>query len=231
MLRYDLTTLLHNFSAIPTTRSANRLAIGNPFGVGKTVTFGIISASPQSPGHHTSRNSPTGARSTPKLLARSSIQRPLIEQHRDLSRDRRRIAWQSFCAPRGTAKKVLEQIIKAGRLTRGWMASGSGHDHRARGFFQAAEIRGALITEDSGTPLIKRTQARDILVQFKQADHRPSSMLNLVAALPRLSVFKVVRSKRKGREGRHRRRPLQQLEKARESSLARAALRELSGDA
>ena len=101
------------------------LAIGNPFGVGQTVTMGIVSA--------TGRNA-LGINTFENFIQTDAAINPgnsggaLVDAHGDLVGINTAIFSQTggsvgigFAIPSGLAKGVMEQIIEHGRPLRGWL--------------------------------------------------------------------------------------------------------------
>jgi len=101
------------------------LAIGNPFGVGQTVTSGIVSA--------LGRNQ-LGINTFENFIQTDAAINPgnsggaLIDVNGNLEGINTAIYSRSggsmgigFAIPVSTAKQVLEDIVKAGKVTRGWI--------------------------------------------------------------------------------------------------------------
>ena len=201
------------------------LAIGNPFGVGQTVTLGIISATGRS---HLGINTFENFIQTDAAINPGNSGGALVDTSGQLIGINTAIYSRTpggaslgigFAIPASTAKQVLEQIVQNGQVTRGWIGVGVQDMTRELSeSFKLPEIRGALITEVfRGTPADKAgIKLGDILVAVDgKAVTDSSSMLNLVAALApgRQATLKVVRSQQetslKVVVGR---RPLQQRE-------------------
>jgi serine protease DegQ len=182
------------------------LAIGNPFGVGQTVTFGIVSAVGRS---HLGINTFENFIQTDAAINPGNSGGALVDTSGQLIGINTAIYSRSqggaslgigFAIPASTAKQVLEQIMETGQVTRGWIGVGvQDMTKELSDSFKLPEIRGALITEVfRGTPADKAgIKLGDILVAV---DGKPvtdsSSMLNLVAALNpgKQATFKIVRS-------------------------------------
>ena len=103
------------------------LAIGNPFGVGQTVTMGIVSA--------TGRNR-LGINAFENFIQTDAPINPgnsggaLVDARGDLVGINTAIYSQTgssagigFAVPVKTAKTVMEQLIKTGRVERGWLGA------------------------------------------------------------------------------------------------------------
>src|SRR5882672_11287180 len=135
------------------------LAIGNPFGVGQTVTMGIVSALGRS---QLGINTAIYSRSGGSLGI-------------------------GFAIPASSAKQVMEQIIETGSVTRGWIGveaqeitpeiADSFHLSSTNGVLIAGVLRGGPAEKAGLKP-------GDILVAIEGRPVKdPNSMLNLVAAL------------------------------------------------
>jgi serine protease DegQ len=201
------------------------LAIGNPFGVGQTVTLGIISATGRS---HLGINTFENFIQTDAAINPGNSGGALVDASGQLIGINTAIYSRTpggaslgigFAIPASTAKQVLEQIMQSGQVTRGWIGVGVQDMTRELSeSFKLPEIRGALITEVfRGTPADKAgIKLGDILIAVEgKAVTDSSSMLNLVAALNpgKQATLKLVRSQQettlKVVVGR---RPLQQRE-------------------
>jgi serine protease DegQ len=182
------------------------LAIGNPFGVGQTVTAGIISAVGRSQlGINTFEN----FIQTDAAINPGNSGGALVDASGQLLGINTAIYSRTpggaslgigFAIPASTAKQVLEQIMQNGQVTRGWIGVGvQDMTKELSESFKLPEIRGALITEVfRGTPADKAgIKLGDILVAVDgNTVTDSSSMLNLVAALNpgKQATLKVVRS-------------------------------------
>ncbi len=101
------------------------LAIGNPFGVGQTVTSGIVSALGRS---HLGINTFENFIQTDAPINPGNSGGALVDSNGNLVGINTAIYSQSggsmgigFAIPVSLAKTVLEQIIKTGSVTRGWI--------------------------------------------------------------------------------------------------------------
>jgi len=167
------------------------LAIGNPFGVGQTVTMGIVSALGRSQlGINTFEN----FIQTDAAINPGNSGGALIDTAGNLVGINTAIYSRSggslgigFAIPASSAKQIMEQIIQTGSVTRGWIgveaqeitpevvescgiSSGSG-----------VLIAGVLPRGPAEKAGLKRC---DILVAIEGSPVKdPNSMLNLVAAL------------------------------------------------
>jgi Do/DeqQ family serine protease len=167
------------------------LAIGNPFGVGQTVTSGIVSALGRTGlGINTFENFiQTDAAINPGNSGGALIDAAgnLVGINTAIFTRTGSSAGIGFAIPVSTAKVVLDQIVKSGSVTRGWI----GVEVQELGPSQAESFklgssRGALIAGVlRGGPADKAgVKPGDILLEVQGkpvAD--PAGMLNLIAAL------------------------------------------------
>jgi serine protease DegQ len=182
------------------------LAIGNPFGVGQTVTLGIISAVGRS---HLGINTFENFIQTDAAINPGNSGGALVDTSGHLIGINTAIYSRTpggaslgigFAIPASTAKQVLEQIMQTGQVTRGWIGVGvQDMTKELSESFRLPQIRGALITEVfRGTPADKAgVKLGDILVAVEGKPVTDSStMLNLVSALNpgKQATFKIVRS-------------------------------------
>jgi serine protease DegQ len=101
------------------------LAIGNPFGVGQTVTMGIVSALKR---NHLGLNTFENFIQTDAAINPGNSGGALVDVEGSLIGINSAIYSPSggslgigFAIPVSTAKKVMEQIIQSGAVTRGWI--------------------------------------------------------------------------------------------------------------
>lgn len=130
----DLAVLKINMSPLPTitlgrideTRVGDVvLAIGNPFGVGQTVTMGIVSALGR---NHLGINTFENFIQTDAPINPGNSGGALVDAHGNLLGINTAIYSRSggslgigFAIPVSTARSVLESIITTGAVTRGWI--------------------------------------------------------------------------------------------------------------
>src|SRR4249919_3024880 len=167
------------------------LAIGNPFGVGQTVTGGIVSALGRTGlGINTFEN----FIQTDAAINPGNSGGALVDVGGNLVGINTAIFTRSggsmgigFAIPVSTARMVLEQIVKSGSVTRGWIGVEVQEiTPPVAESFRLQSTRGALIAGVlRGGPADKAgMKPGDVLVEVEGrpvAD--PTSMLNLVAAL------------------------------------------------
>jgi serine protease DegQ len=170
------------------------LAIGNPFGVGQTVTLGIISALGRSQlGINTFEN----FIQTDAAINPGNSGGALVDAQGNLIGINTAIYSRTpggaslgigFAIPVSTARHVMEQIIRQGSVTRGWI--GVGVQDMTKEFsesFNLPDVRGALISQVlGGSPADKAgVKPGDILVAVDGKGVKDSaSVLNLIAGLP-----------------------------------------------
>src|SRR5712691_6696220 len=167
------------------------LAIGNPFGVGQTVTGGIVSALGRTGlGINTFEN----FIQTDAAINPGNSGGALVDASGNLIGINTAIFSRSggsigigFAIPVSTAKMVLDQIVKSGSVTRGWIGVEVQEiTPPIAESFKLGATRGALIAGVlRGGPADKAgVKPGDILVEVEGkpvAD--PAAMLNLIAAL------------------------------------------------
>ena len=169
------------------------LAIGNPFGVGQTVTLGIVSALGRSQlGINTFEN----FIQTDAAINPGNSGGALVDTSGNLIGINTAIYSRTpggaslgigFAIPAGTAKTVMEQIIETGSVQRGWIGVGvQDMTPEIAESFKIPGTRGTLITEVfRGTPADRGgVKAGDVLVAVDgKVVTDSASMLNLIAAL------------------------------------------------
>ncbi len=167
------------------------LAIGNPFGVGQTVTSGIVSALGRTGlGINTFEN----FIQTDAAINPGNSGGALIDAQGNLVGINTAIFSRSggstgigFAIPVSTAKMVLEQIVKNGSVTRGWIGVEVQEiTPPLAESFRLGGTRGALVAYVlPGSPAARAgVKQGDVLVEVQGrpvAD--PAGMLNLIAAL------------------------------------------------
>ena len=167
------------------------LAIGNPFGVGQTVTSGIVSALGRS-GLHI--NTFENFIQTDAAINPGNSGGALVDARGDLVGINTAIYSRSggsmgigFAIPVSTAKMVLEQIIRSGTVTRGWIGVEVQEITPAIAeSFKLPDANGAIIAGVlPGGPADKAgAKLGDVLIAINGAPvDDPQGMLNLVAAL------------------------------------------------
>jgi serine protease DegQ len=168
------------------------LAIGNPFGVGETVTMGIVSALKRD---HLGLNTFESYIQTDAAINPGNSGGALIDVNGNLIGINSAIYSPNggslgigFAIPVSTAKKTMEQIIQHGTVTRGWIGAGVQElTPELAESFKLGAVRGVLITD-----VIKNSPAEqagiktgDLLLSIEaQPIQDWSAMLETVAAIP-----------------------------------------------
>ena len=179
------------------------LAIGNPFGVGQTVTFGIISAL----GRHMGISTFEDSIQTDAAINPGNSGGALVDLSGSLLGINNAIYSRSggsqgigFAIPSSLVRRVMEQIIETGVVTRGWIGIGvQDMTPELAESLKLPKVNGALITEVvNGSPADGAgLKPGDILVGVEhKAVTDSASTLALIAALkPGTTVpLKVVRA-------------------------------------
>ena len=182
------------------------LAVGNPFAVGQTVTMGIVSAVKR---NHLGLNAFENFIQTDAAINPGNSGGALVDVNGNLIGINSAIYSPNggslgigFAIPASTAKKIMEQIILTGSVTRGWIGVAVQEiTPELAESFKLGKIQGVLISEvvRSGPADQAKVKAGDILTS---ADNKPiidsSSMLETIAALqPGKSVtLKLLRNQR-----------------------------------
>jgi serine protease DegQ len=167
------------------------LAIGNPFGVGQTVTSGIVSALGRSQlGINTFEN----FIQTDAAINPGNSGGPLVDAGGNLVGINTAIYSRSggsmgigFAIPVSTAKQVMESIIKTGSVTRGWIGVEVQEITPALAeSFKLKDTRGAIIAGvlRNGPADKAGVKPGDVLVAIEgKPVTDPQNMLTLVAGL------------------------------------------------
>ncbi|OGA03802.1 MAG: 2-alkenal reductase [Betaproteobacteria bacterium RIFCSPLOWO2_02_FULL_64_12] len=166
------------------------LAIGNPFGIGQTVTMGIVSGLGRTPRINVFEN----FIQTDAAINPGNSGGALVDSAGNLVGINTAIYSRSggslgigFAIPVSTARQVMEQIIQTGTVTRGWIGVEAQEiTPEVAESFNMKPASGALISGVlRGGPADKAgVKPGDVLVAVEGKPVRdPSSMLNLVAAL------------------------------------------------
>ena len=167
------------------------LAIGNPFGVGQTVTMGIVSALGRS---HLGINTFENFIQTDAAINPGNSGGALIDSNGDLVGINTAIYSRSggslgigFAIPVSSAKQVMEQIISSGSVTRGWIGVEAQEiSAELAESFKLRSTAGALIAGvvRGGPAETAGIKPGDILMTVEgKPVGDPSAMLNLIAAL------------------------------------------------
>lgn len=181
------------------------LAIGNPFGVGQTVTMGIVSGLGRTPGINTFEN----FIQTDAAINPGNSGGALVDASGNLVGINTAIYSQSggslgigFSIPASTARRVLESIVETGSVKRGWIGVEAQEiTAELAESFKLASTSGALIAGVlRGGPAEKAgIKPGDILTTVAGKPVRnTASMLDLVAGLTpgKSSTLKLLRDNR-----------------------------------
>jgi serine protease DegQ len=181
------------FGSVESTRVGDVvLAIGNPFGVGQTVTMGIVSALGRS---HLGINTFENFIQTDAAINPGNSGGALVDADGNLLGINTAIYSQSggslgigFAIPVSSAKRIMEEIIRTGTVTRGWIGVEAQEitPELAESFGLRRDIDGALIAGVlRGSPAdTAGIRPGDILVGVGgQAVKDPQAMLDVIANL------------------------------------------------
>jgi serine protease Do len=168
------------------------LAIGNPFGIGQTVTMGIISATGRS---HVGIADYEDFIQTDAAINPGNSGGPLVDIEGDLVGINTAIISRSggyqgigFAIPTNIAKAVLDAIVEHGRIIRGWLGvSVQEVSQQIAAEFGLKKPGGALIVEVSPrSPAAKAGLRRgDIIVRYGDEEIEEATALrNLIADTP-----------------------------------------------
>ena len=167
------------------------LAVGNPFAVGQTVTMGIVSAVKR---NHLGLNAFENFIQTDAAINPGNSGGALVDVNGNLIGINSAIYSPNggslgigFAIPVSTAKKVMEQIILSGSVTRGWIGVAVQEiTPELAESFKLGKIQGVLISEvvRGGPADQAKIKAGDILTSV---DNKPladsDSMLETIAGL------------------------------------------------
>jgi serine protease DegQ len=182
------------------------LAVGNPFGVGQTVTMGIVSALKR---NHLGLNTFENFIQTDAAINPGNSGGALVDVNGNLIGINSAIYSPNggslgigFAIPVSTAKKIMEQIIQNGSVIRGWVGVAVQElTPELAESFKLGEAQGVLISEVvKGSPADKAgIKAGDILTTV---DNKPltdsNAMLETISGLPpgKVAVLKLLRNQR-----------------------------------
>jgi serine protease DegQ len=169
------------------------LAIGNPFGVGQTITFGIVSGLGRT---HLGITVFENFIQTDAAINPGNSGGALVDASGNLVGINTAIYSQSasgasigigYAIPAGTARQVMEQIIQKGSVTRGWIGVGvQDVTKEIAESFKLGVNGGVLITQvERGGPADKAgIKLGDVLLRVNdRAVADTTGMLNMIAAL------------------------------------------------
>ena len=169
------------------------LAIGNPFGVGQTVTFGIISALARS---HLGINTFENFIQTDAAINPGNSGGALVDINGNMIGINTAIYSRTpggaslgigFAIPATTAKMVLDQLVATGSVTRGWIGVAVQElTPELAESLKIADLRGTLITEVfADTPAAQGgMKPGDVLIAVDgKAVTDSAGMLTLISAI------------------------------------------------
>ncbi|WP_018151995.1 S1C family serine protease [Leeia oryzae] len=167
------------------------LAIGQPFGFGQTVTMGIVSALGRS---HLGINTFENFIQTDAAINPGNSGGALVDNHGNLIGINSAIYSQSggsqgigFAIPASTVKDVMEQIIKNGSVTRGWIGvEVQDLSQELASSFNLSTSEGALIAGvvRNGPADRAGVRAGDLLTEIANKPLKDSyGMLDVIASL------------------------------------------------
>ncbi|HEX4985590.1 MAG TPA: Do family serine endopeptidase [Burkholderiales bacterium] len=210
----DLAVLKVDLAGLPSVTFGNAdklsvgdvvLAIGNPFGVGQTVTMGIVSALGRS---HLGISTFENFIQTDAAINPGNSGGALVDTSGNLIGINSAIYSRSggslgigFAIPANLAKQVMEQIVRTGAVTRGWIGvEVQDLSPDLAESFKLANVHGTLIAGVlRGGPADKAgIRPGDILLAVEAREVVDSTnMLNLIAALEpgKPATLKILRNR------------------------------------
>lgn len=167
------------------------LAIGNPFGVGQTVTMGIVGATGRS---HLGINTFENFIQTDAAINPGNSGGALINANGELVGINTAIFSKSggshgigFAIPAKLAEGVMQQLLKHGRVVRGWLGlAGQDMTPALAKSFNLKETTGVLISGvlEGGPADQAGIKPGDIITQIKNQDQQNANeILNYIATL------------------------------------------------
>jgi serine protease DegQ len=182
------------------------LAIGNPFGVGQTVTQGIVSALGR---NHLGINTYENFIQTDASINPGNSGGALIDAEGNLVGVNSAIYSRSggsmgigFAIPANIAKQVMEQIALNGSVTRGWIGiEAQDITPELAESFKLSKPQGSLIAGvlQNSPAALAGLKAGDVLLAINDKEvSDSSSMLNLIAVLKpnQKAVLKIARAEK-----------------------------------
>jgi serine protease DegQ len=182
------------------------LAIGNPFGVGQTVTMGIVSALGR---NHLGISTFENFIQTDAAINPGNSGGALVDASGNLVGINSAIYSRTggslgigFAIPVDLARKVMEEIVRTGAVTRGWIGvEVQDLSPELADSFRLADTKGTLIAGVMRGGPADRAGVRpgDILLSVEnQSVTDSSTMLNLIAALQpgKAATLKLLRNKK-----------------------------------
>jgi serine protease DegS/serine protease DegQ len=151
------------------------LAIGNPFGIGQTVTMGIVSAI----GRQLNLSSLENFIQTDAAINFGNSGGALVNAHGELVGINTSLIGQAvgaegigFAIPVQSAREVLDQIIQTGHVVRGWIGADYGAVPVSADSGLPSAARGVVVNDVSpgGPAALAGIQQRDVLLRIGDED-------------------------------------------------------------
>jgi serine protease DegQ len=151
------------------------LAIGNPFGIGQTVTMGIVSAI----GRQLNLSSLENFIQTDAAINFGNSGGALVNAHGELVGINTSLIGQAvgaegigFAIPVQSAREVLDQIVQTGHVVRGWIGADYGAVPVSADSGLPSAARGVVVNEVSpgGPAAMAGIQQRDVLLHIGNED-------------------------------------------------------------
>ncbi|HXP01520.1 MAG TPA: trypsin-like peptidase domain-containing protein [Luteibacter sp.] len=151
------------------------LAIGNPFGIGQTVTMGIVSAI----GRQLNLSSLENFIQTDAAINFGNSGGALVNAHGELVGINTSLIGQAvgaegigFAIPVQSARDVLDQIVQTGHVVRGWIGADYGAVPVSADSGLPSAARGVVVNEISpgGPAALAGIQQRDVLLKLGDED-------------------------------------------------------------
>ncbi|HEV7779555.1 MAG TPA: trypsin-like peptidase domain-containing protein [Luteibacter sp.] len=151
------------------------LAIGNPFGIGQTVTMGIVSAI----GRQLNLSSPESFIQTDAAINFGNSGGALVNANGELVGINTALIGQAvgaegigFAIPVASAKQVLDQIVQTGHVVRGWMGADYTTISISADSGLPSAARGVVLTDvfPGGPAAQAGLQPRDVLLNIAGQD-------------------------------------------------------------
>jgi serine peptidase DegS len=151
------------------------LAIGNPFGIGQTVTMGIVSAI----GRQLNLSSLENFIQTDAAINFGNSGGALVNAHGELVGINTSLIGQAvgaegigFAIPVASARNVLDQIVQTGHVVRGWIGADYGAIPVSADSGLPSAARGVVVNDVSpgGPAAIAGVQQRDVLLKIGDED-------------------------------------------------------------
>jgi len=151
------------------------LAIGNPFGIGQTVTMGIVSAI----GRQLNLSSLENFIQTDAAINFGNSGGALVNAHGDLVGINTSLIGQAvgaegigFAIPVASARDVLDQIVQTGHVVRGWIGADYGAVPISADSGLPSAARGVVVNDVSpgGPAAMAGIQQRDVILKIGGED-------------------------------------------------------------